>query len=499
MAAEDFTTYDEFDSHARLTFTADRATFNHYPGSAVTHLYKDFGAGYFSGDFEHQLEFHYTEDGSRNQYGYPGWISVFMLSTENSGRVKDIIDGGHSAIGINFNKPWNSHRERSYLFEVYGGIKYQSVIGTGTLKYTRLKRVNNILTLTFYTDANYSVEAGSVSLTLHGTPSYRYVNIGGGYDTMYYCWIDGFTQNLSLAPSIITPTVTTNPATDVAANSSTLNGTLDDDGGEACDCGFEWGETIAYGNTTSTQSKETGESFLQAISGLSPGITHHFRAFATNSQGTSYGSDRTFTTTLVAPSLTTNPATEVSILNGTLDDDGGEACDCGFEWGETIAYGNTTSTQSKETGETFAHLLGELSPATTYHFRAFATNSQGTSYGSDQSLTTPAGLPTLTTEAASAIGLKEATLNGALTSDGGEPCYCGFDWGATIAYGNVTPTQRKVTGEVFSQPLLNLGEAAQYHFRAFATNPAGTAYGEDRTIDTLFRINKAYALARYEV
>jgi len=75
---------------------------------------------------------------------------------------------------------------------------------------------------------------------------------------------------------------------------ATLNGTLDDDGGEFCDCGFEYGETTAYGTTTSTESKETGENFSQALSGLTPGKHYHFRAIATNSAGTTYGSDRQF-------------------------------------------------------------------------------------------------------------------------------------------------------------------------------------------------------------
>jgi len=75
-----------------------------------------------------------------------------------------------------------------------------------------------------------------------------------------------------------------------------LNGTLDDDGGGACDCGFEWGETVAYGNTTPTQSRTTGQTFAQAISGLTPGTTYHFRAVSTNVIGASYGADRTFTT-----------------------------------------------------------------------------------------------------------------------------------------------------------------------------------------------------------
>jgi len=90
--------------------------------------------------------------------------------------------------------------------------------------------------------------------------------------------------------------VTTDAASLIDKTEATLNGTLDDDGGEACLCGFEWGETVAYGNTTPTQSRTTGQTFAQALTGLDPGKTYHFRAFATNPAGTSYGSDETFTT-----------------------------------------------------------------------------------------------------------------------------------------------------------------------------------------------------------
>ena len=117
--------------------------------------------------------------------------------------------------------------------------------------------------------------------------------ICSGVNNNYPCLL-GITPSCVLAPVI--PTVTTNPATDILLIFATPNGTLVDDGREACACGFEWGETIAYGNTTLTQSRTTGQTFSQTVGGLLPGTTYHFKAFATNSAGTGYGADRTFTT-----------------------------------------------------------------------------------------------------------------------------------------------------------------------------------------------------------
>jgi len=202
---------------------------------------------------------------------------------------------------------------------------------------------------------------------------------------------DGYVSTIDI-DNLYEPSGQTDPATSVESAAATLNGTLIDDGNEACDCGFEWGETVAYGNTTPTQSRTIGQTFAQAISGLTPGATYHFRAIVTNGLGTSYGADRTFTTLGILSSATTDPATGVGMvladLNGTLDDDGGEACDCGFEWGETVAYGNTTPTQSRTTGQTFAQAISGLTPGVTYHFRVIATNAIGPSYGADRTFTT---------------------------------------------------------------------------------------------------------------
>ena len=83
----------------------------------------------------------------------------------------------------------------------------------------------------------------------------------------------------------------------VSTRVATLNGTLLDDRGEACDCRFQWGLTTAYGNDTAWQpGLRTSDTFSEVISNLNRGATYHYRAQARNSVGTSSGLDVTFFT-----------------------------------------------------------------------------------------------------------------------------------------------------------------------------------------------------------
>ena len=158
-------------------------------------------------------------------------------------------------------------------------------------------------------------------------------------------------------------------------------------------------------------------------------------------------------TPIVAPTVSTGSASSISAtgatLNGTLSADGGEACTCSFQWGKTTSYGNTTSTLSRTTGQTFARSISGLSPKTTYHYRAKAVNSAGTVYGTDKTFTTPAALPTVTTGAASNIAAVTATLNGTLTTDGGEAANCSFQYGAVPNFDGVgAPTFTRASSAI---------------------------------------------------
>lgn len=269
---------------------------------------------------------------------------------------------------------------------------------------------------------------------------------------------------------------------------ATLNGTLVDDGGFACDCGFEWGETVAYGNTTPTQSRNTGETFSQVIIGLPHNTTYHFRAFATNLLGTSYGADRSFATLIVIPTVSGRPATNIELttatINGYLDGDGGEACDCGFEWGDTLALGNTTPTQSRTTGQMFSRGLSHLATHRLYYFRPFATNSAGTGYGSIISFDTK-GSATVITRPATDIVSRGATINGVVADDGGIMGDVRFQWGLMADYGNETRWKSGYsTGDSFNEELSNLAEGNGYHFKAQFRNKGGIVSGNDMVFNT---------------
>jgi hypothetical protein len=97
---------------------------------------------------------------------------------------------------------------------------------------------------------------------------------------------------------------------------------------------------------------------------------------------------------LAAPSATTNPATAIhhtsAVLNGHLDPDVDPGVtDCSFEWGPTVAYGNTAPCNEGNAFAAPANVsanVNNLTPGTIYHFRLHVeTTSNGPFDGADRS------------------------------------------------------------------------------------------------------------------
>ncbi len=73
-----------------------------------------------------------------------------------------------------------------------------------------------------------------------------------------------------------------------------------------------------------------------------------------------------------------------------------QTTDAHFQWGTDTLYGSSTPDQTPAPSATDQPLsadLSNLSPSTTYHYRAVSHNATGTTYGSDQAFTTAPAPP----------------------------------------------------------------------------------------------------------
>jgi hypothetical protein len=100
------------------------------------------------------------------------------------------------------------------------------------------------------------------------------------------------------APPVTTPLVQTLASSSVDTTSAVCGGSIDSDGGAAVSArGICWGTAPNPDISGSHTTNGTGNgNFSGTLTGLSPGTLYHFRAYATNSAGTSYGDDSSFTT-----------------------------------------------------------------------------------------------------------------------------------------------------------------------------------------------------------
>ena len=131
------------------------------------------------------------------------------------------------------------------------------------------------------------------------------------------------------------PVVTTTTVSNVTQTSALAGGAVTDNGGaDVTEFGVCWSTTP---NPTIGGNKKTIDvspgSFTVSLSGLTVNTKYYVRAYATNSAGTNYGNEVTFTTSDInkaatAPTLTTTVVTSVTetaaVSGGTITDDGEE-------------------------------------------------------------------------------------------------------------------------------------------------------------------------------
>lgn len=122
------------------------------------------------------------------------------------------------------------------------------------------------------------------------------------------------------------PTVTTSAVSGVAKTTAGVGGNVTSDGGNAVTArGVVWSttENPTISGNKSIDGSGTG-SFISNISGLTANTTYYLRAYATNSVGTAYGNQISFTT-IASGSTRVFDVTLVEVHTDTIQGTGGDA------------------------------------------------------------------------------------------------------------------------------------------------------------------------------
>ena len=279
----------------------------------------------------------------------------------------------------------------------------------------------------------------------------------------------GEQKSFTTLQNIELPTVATADVTDITQTTATSGGNVTDEGGATVTArGVCWSTSPdpTINDNKTTDGNGTG-AFTSNLTNLTANTTYYVRAYATNSEGTNYGEQKTFTTLqyIQLPTVTTTIVTNVTSTGatsgGNVTDDGGAAVTArGVCWSTSPdpTINDNKTTDGNGTGA-FTSQLTNLTHSTTYYMRAYATNSEGTSYGEQKYFTTLSdGMINghQYVDLGLSSGLKWATCN--VGADNPEEYGNYYAWGETETKAEYTQ-DNSVT---FGQQLNDISGNAQY-------------------------------------
>ena len=299
------------------------------------------------------------------------------------------------------------------------------------------------------------------------------------------------------------PSVETGTASSIRSDQATVSGNILKVGSDAgiIQYGHVWhtsaNPTTANSKTEHGKTSTTGP-FSSTLTGLKPHTTYHVRAYATNTLGTAYGEDVSFTTAYDVVSMTTIAVTDIThsqaTTGGSISNKGGHSIkERGVCWNTSA---NPTTSDSKqastENTDRYSVRINGLTEQTNYHVRAYVVTENGdTYYGNDISFRTTHEIKVAQSSktTVSSITTNSATFRSSITSDGdGNISDCGFVYAKTSApaVSNATKVScGKIQSGSFSKNITGLSDNTTYYVRSYVTNEAGTNYGEEVNFATL--------------
>jgi RecA/RadA recombinase len=309
--------------------------------------------------------------------------------------------------------------------------------------------------------------------------------------------------------------INTRPVLNIGQTTAESGGNVLFDGGSAITArGVCWSTSPAPTVALSTKTNDGAGSgtYASNLTGLTSGTLYYVRAYATNGGGTQYGNELSFTTSQPnqVPVLTTDSIISITqteaISGGNVTFDGNsEVTTRGICWSTNPNPTSDLATKTEDgTGPgTYISNITGLNPSTLYYVRAYAINTTGVGYGNQRSFTTSGQavqLPSVLSNNVSNISSDSARGGGNVTFDGGGSVTArGICW-STSPLPTVDLPTKTVDGSgngIFISWMTNLSPATSYFARAYATNAAGTSYGDEVTFTTIVSIRDAIGSADF--
>lgn len=389
--AEDFLTYTEADPNSRIAVTATKVTAASITRNENAWVYIDKGEDSFAGNFTHLVTIKLTAAAADSR--------LFLWGLTN---IIDDMKGIDDASGYFFGVSFYSWASVYYIYQEYcygGSLQVDTyTCALNTPYYLKIVRDESIggngrLNTYIYSDSARTTLLDTLQHDLSEKTDFQYVFALNTYNAGSSEAASGYSENLTLEDASA-PTVTAQAVDDIAVTTATGHGTITSLGSAAVtQHGHCWDTSTNPTTANSKTTKGTGalESFISSMTSLSSNTLYYVRAYATNSKGTSYGDNVTFTTaTTDMPSVETRPCSALTATTATglgiiWSIGGSEVTEHGHCWHTSInpTTGNSKTTNGFGYYGAFTSAITSLTESTTYYIRAYAHNTAGTSYGNN--------------------------------------------------------------------------------------------------------------------
>jgi lysophospholipase L1-like esterase len=306
-------------------------------------------------------------------------------------------------------------------------------------------------------------------------------------------WTDSTSTAYVANSGVTTPTVTTTAASSITGTTTTLNGSITAiNGADASQSGFAYGTSSDLSITiaTTTLGAQTGTiTFSSSVSSLSPYTTYYFRAYATNSAGTGYGTIQSFTTLdITAPTVSMTAPANSATVSGSSVSLAATASDNVAVAGVQFKLDTSTNIGSEDTTSTYGVTWDSTAAVDGPHTLIAVARDAAGNYATSTAVTVTvdntapvrsSGAPTTTL----AYGTTGTTISLATN----ESATCKYSTSSSTAYSSMTAfSTTGTTNHSSAVTGLSDGNTYTYYVKCSdeQSNINGTNYSFSFSIDT---------------